>query len=50
MAIRLGKAFDTSAESWLNQALLDSVNEQAPGLQVMNISIGSGLITMSGMR
>ncbi len=40
----------SQAESWLNQALLDSVNEQAPGLQVMNISIGSGLITMSGMR
>jgi hypothetical protein len=40
----------TQAESWLNQALVDAVNEQAPGLQVMNISVSSGLLTMSGMR
>jgi hypothetical protein len=40
----------SQAESWLNQALTDEVNKQAPGLQLMNININSGLITMSGMR
>jgi tetratricopeptide (TPR) repeat protein len=40
----------SQAESWLNQALTDEVNKQAPGLKVMNISINSGLLTMSGMR
>ncbi|MCQ3935904.1 MAG: hypothetical protein DPW18_02535 [Chloroflexi bacterium] len=37
-------------ETWLNQMLLESINEQAPGLQVMNIKVTSGLITISGMR
>lgn len=40
----------SQAESWLNQALLDEINNQAPGLKIMNINISSGLITMSGMR
>jgi tetratricopeptide (TPR) repeat protein len=40
----------SQAESWLNQALLDEINNQAPGLKLMNINISSGLITMSGMR
>jgi hypothetical protein len=40
----------SQAESWLNQALLDEVNRQAPGLKLMNINISSGLITISGMR
>jgi tetratricopeptide (TPR) repeat protein len=40
----------SQAESWLNQALLEEVNRQAPGLKLMNINISSGLITMSGMR
>jgi hypothetical protein len=40
----------SQAESWLNQALLDEINRQAPGLRLMNIDISSGLITMSGMR
>lgn len=37
-------------EEWLNQSLLDEINNQAPGLQVMNVNIGNGLITISGMR
>lgn len=37
-------------ESWLNQILLENINEQAPGLQMMNIKITSGMITVSGMR
>lgn len=40
----------SQAENWLNQALLEQVNTQAPGLKLMNINISSGLITMSGMR
>jgi hypothetical protein len=37
-------------ESWLNQLLIDEINKQAPGLQIMNIKISSGLVTVSGMR
>lgn len=40
----------SQAESWLNQALLEEVNTQAPGLKLMNINVSNGLITMSGMR
>jgi tetratricopeptide (TPR) repeat protein len=40
----------SQAESWLNQALLDQINQQAPGLRIMNINVSNGLITMSGMR
>jgi tetratricopeptide (TPR) repeat protein len=40
----------SQAESWLNQALLDQINKQAPGLKIMNINVSNGLITMSGMR
>ncbi len=38
------------AESWLNELLSEKINEQVPGLKIMNINISSGLITMSGMR
>ena len=38
------------AESWLNELISEKINEQVPGLQIMNINISSGLITMSGMR
>jgi len=37
-------------ESWLNQILIDKVNTDVTGLQVMNINITNGLITISGMR
>jgi tetratricopeptide (TPR) repeat protein len=37
-------------ESWLNQMLVEKINEQAPGLEIMNINISSGLVTISGMR
>jgi hypothetical protein len=36
--------------SWLNQILLEGLEKQAPGLQMMNIKVTSGLITISGMR
>ena len=38
------------AEKWLNQLLTEKINKQMPGLQIMNINISNGLITISGMR
>jgi hypothetical protein len=40
----------TQVETWLNQQLIDNINQQVPGLKIMNINISSGLITISGMR
>ncbi len=40
----------TQAAGWLNQLLAEKINEQAPGLKIMNINISSGMITISGMR
>lgn len=42
--------FLSQAEAWLNQLLAEEINKQMPGLQIMNINISSGLITISGMR
>jgi hypothetical protein len=36
-------------ESWLNQLLIEEINKQAPGLQIMNINIQNGVLTISGM-
>lgn len=36
--------------SWLNQMLAERINEQMPGLKLMNINVVNGLITVSGMR
>lgn len=38
------------AETWLNQSLLEGINSQIPGLELMNVNVTSGLITVSGMR
>ncbi len=40
----------SQAGAWINQLLAEKINEQVPGLQIMNINISSGLITISGMR
>lgn len=40
----------TQMESWLNQMLLENINEQMPGLKMMNVNVVNGLITVSGMR
>ena len=40
----------SQAESWLNELISEKINQQVPGLQIMNINVSSGLITMSGMR
>lgn len=37
-------------EAWLNQVLIEKINNQAPGLQIMNINVTNGLVTISGMR
>lgn len=37
-------------ESWMNQLLVENINKQLPGLQMMNVNVVNGLITVSGMR
>lgn len=37
-------------EVWVNQALLENIEKQAPGLEIMNVNISSGMVTISGMR
>ncbi len=44
------EALLSQMETWLNQILVEKANEQAPGLEIMNIKISSGLLTVSGMR
>ena len=40
----------SQAEAWLNQWISGAVDQQVPGLRIMNINISNGLITISGMR
>jgi hypothetical protein len=40
----------SQAETWLNQVISEQVNSYAPGLELMNVSIKNGMITVSGMR
>lgn len=40
----------SQTETWLNQMLTEQINQHVPGLEIMNININSGLITISGMR
>lgn len=37
-------------EAWVNQIMLENIEKQLPGLQLMNIKVISGLITVSGVR
>ncbi len=37
-------------ESWLNQMLTENINATMPGLELMNVNVTNGLITVSGMR
>jgi hypothetical protein len=37
-------------ESWINQMLLENIEKKAPGLELMNVNISSGMVTISGMR
>lgn len=38
------------AEAWLNQAVAEQINALAPGLELMNVSVKNGMLTVSGMR
>ena len=38
------------AESWLNEMLAEKIKLEIPGLQLMNVNVINGLITVSGMR
>ncbi|WKZ36551.1 MAG: hypothetical protein QY332_01255 [Anaerolineales bacterium] len=44
------KILVSQVQSWLNQVIADQINSQVPGLELMNISVTKGLITVSGMR
>jgi tetratricopeptide (TPR) repeat protein len=37
-------------ETWINELLIEKINKQAPGLQIMDVNLTNGLITISGMR
>ncbi len=43
-------ALVSQMESWLNQMLLENIEKQAPGLELMNVNVSSGMLTISGMR
>ena len=42
--------FLTQMENWMTDMVLEEINAQVPGLEMMNIKVTSGLITLSGMR
>ena len=37
-------------ESWINQMLLENIEKQAPGLELMNVNVSNGMVTIAGMR
>jgi len=37
-------------QAWINELIAENINEQLPGLQMMNVNVVNGLITVSGMR
>jgi hypothetical protein len=43
-------ALVSQMETWLNQMLIEKINEQAPGLEIMNVNISNGQVAVSGMR
>jgi hypothetical protein len=54
-SIQVGKtvvpqAVNAQMESWLNQVLSDRLASSASGLEVMNVNISNGLMTVSAMR
>ncbi|MDP1546017.1 MAG: hypothetical protein Q8L87_08345 [Anaerolineales bacterium] len=40
----------TQAENWLNQSIKEAINKNIPGLELMNINVINGMVTVSGMR
>lgn len=54
-SIQIGKqvipqALAAQLEAWVNQIFLEVIEEHAPGLEIMNVNISSGMLTISGMR
>ncbi len=43
-------ALVSQMESWINQMLLENIEKMAPGLELMNVNVSSGMVTISGMR
>jgi hypothetical protein len=43
-------ALVSQMETWANQMLVEALDAQAPGLEIMNINISNGMVTISGMR
>lgn len=37
-------------QAWVNELIAKNIHEQLPGLQIMNVNVVNGLITVSGMR
>jgi len=40
----------SQVESWVNQLIGQGISSQAPGLELMNVNVTNGLLTVSGMR
>jgi hypothetical protein len=40
----------TQVENWVNQSIQDAIEKNMPGLELMNVNVTSGMITISGMR
>lgn len=40
----------TQVENWVNQSIQDAIEKNIPGLELMNINVTSGMISISGMR
>lgn len=54
-AMQIGRQFIpgfllSQAENWLNEFVSEQINTYVPGLELMNVSIKNGMITVSGMR
>jgi hypothetical protein len=43
-------ALTAQLESWVNQIFLEAIEKHAPGLEIMNVNISGGMLTISGMR
>lgn len=37
-------------EKWVNQSIKDAIAKNAPGLELMNVNVTNGMISISGMR
>jgi hypothetical protein len=40
----------TQVENWVNQSIRDAIEKNIPGLELMNVNVTSGMISISGMR